>query len=472
MTASPLEQISKPLARDSGFPRLKEYLIDHTGLAYYSDKDAALAESLSKRLATLGLPGCDAYLDFLRDGSAGEIEMDALIVELTIGETYFFRHREQLEALRLSVIPEIIRKNVDHRRLRIWSVGCASGEEPYSLSILLKDEFKRELAGWDVSILGTDINRDFLARAREGKFGEWAFRTNTEEFKCRRFQPSGKAWILNPEYREGITFQYHNLAKHPFPSLVQNISAFDLIVCRNVMIYFSAENCQKIIARFHDCLVEGGWLLLGHSESAAFSPSPFATVPANGVYLYRRGGATLESGPTSPAAPALGTRPAIAPPQDSPFGGRSHELPPESPSSSPPAPASERPDIALARRLADQGDWETAAHVCAALLKEEKLNAPAYFCHALVLEQLGESAQAEEELRKVLYLDRANALAHYHLGLFLLKKADEQGATRSFQNVLRLLERRDPGEIIVDADGLTAADLGGMATMQLEVLKA
>ena len=469
MTPRLLQQPSVTLSSDAGFPRLKAHLIEHTGLAYYSDKDEALAERLAKRLDKLGLPDCGAYLDFLQDGAAGETESDALIAELTIGETYFFRHREQLDALRLTVFPEIIRRNAASRRLRIWSAGCASGEEPYSLSILLKDEFKRELAGWEVSILGTDINRDFLARAREGKYGEWAFRTNSDEFKQGCFRPSGKFWVLNPEYREGITFQYHNLAKHPFPSLVQNIAAFDLIVCRNVMIYFSAEGFGMIIPRFHDCLVEEGWLLLGHSEVVTLSPSPFKAVPANGIYLYRRGGALLEGGPASAPVPVYE---ASAAPPASPSGWKPHEFPPEPPLRPPEAPSLPRPDLASARRLADQGKWEQAAHVCATLLREDKLNAPAYFYHALVLEQLGEMVQAEEALRKALYLDRANLLAHYHLGLFLLRTGDEPGASRSFRNVLRLLEKQGSGDVLADADGLTAAGLLEMTNMELEVLKA
>ena len=177
----------------------------------------------------------------------------------------------------------------------------------------------------------------------------------------------------------------------------------------------------------------------------------------------------LEGGPASAPAPAYAAPPA---PPDSPSGWQPHEFPPELPAGPPAAPTFKRPDLASARRLADQGQWEEAAHACATLLKEEKLNAPAYFYHAMVLEQLGDPAQAEEALRKALYLDRAGLLAHYHLGLFLLKKGDAPGAIRSFRNVLRLLEKQDAGEVIADADGLTAADLMEMTNMQLEVLKA
>jgi len=439
---------------DPAFARIKEAVIEHTGLAYYLDKDEALADRIAERLAKLALPDCGAYWDFLQRGEGGEAEMDALIVELTIGETYFFRHREQLDALKLAVIPEIIRRNAARRSLRVWSVGCASGEEAYSLSILLKDDFKRELDGWDVTILATDINRHFLARAREGVFRAWAFRTNPDAFKLGRFHAEGASWVLEPRYREGVTFQFHNLAKSPFPS--QDIAAFDLIVCRNVMIYFSPENSQRIISRLGDCLADGGWLLLGHCEGVTLSPTPFTTVQANGIFLYRLGDA-----PPAEAAAAPATDP-----------WRFHEL--TAASAPAPAPAArearapQRPDLDAARLLADEGRWEASARICEAVLREDSLNAPAHFLHSMVLEQLGEPARAEEAMRRALYLDRANPVAHYHLGLFLLRRTDEAGARRSFRNVLLLLDRLGAGA----DDGRTASELLKLTSMRLEAINA
>ena len=127
-------------------------------------------------MSARGLSDGHAYLDLLLDGASGEVELDGLITELTIGETFFFRHKEIFDALRDVVLPDVLRRNQQSRRLRIWSAGCSTGAEPYSVSILLKRELGKELAGWEVHIVGTDINRDFLARAREGRFDDWAER--------------------------------------------------------------------------------------------------------------------------------------------------------------------------------------------------------------------------------------------------------------------------------------------------------
>jgi len=249
------------LVADVYYRNLKNYLIESTGLAYYLDKDSELAEKIAKRLEALNMSGCSAYLALLRDGQAGEAELDELVADLTIGETYFFRHEEQFDALRRTILPDIIRRNAPRRQIRIWSAGCATGAEAYSISILLRREFAGQLAGWDVSIVGTDINRRFLAQAREGHFGDWALRGTGEEIKSTCFLQSARSWRIRDEYREGIALQYHNLVKHPYPSLLHNLAAFDLILCRNVMIYFSHEVIQDCINRFWNSLVDGGWLL-------------------------------------------------------------------------------------------------------------------------------------------------------------------------------------------------------------------
>ncbi len=276
------------LVRDPLYLPLKEHVIGSTGLAYYEDKDTQLAERISGRLGQLALPDCTSYLKLLTDPVCGPAELDALIVEITIGETSFFRHREHFDALRDVVLPRLIARNRENRSLRFWCAGCADGPEPYSLAILQKREMAEQLRGWQNTILGTDINRLCLARARDGEFEEWAFRSTPEEVRRNCFRREGKRWHLLPEYREGVSFQYHNLAENAFPSLVNNIAAFDLIVCRNVMIYFGPDRMRKMILRFYDCLAPGGWLLVGPAEPNMTFFKPFLTVNAPGVTLYQK----------------------------------------------------------------------------------------------------------------------------------------------------------------------------------------
>jgi chemotaxis protein methyltransferase CheR len=450
-------QIIHPLVADPGHSRLKDFVIESTGLTYYANRDEDLADRIHRRLSKLGLPDCASYLRMLQDEQAGDGEFDALVAELTIGETYFFRHQEQFDALRDTILPDLIERKKHVRRLRIWSAGCATGPETYSVAILLNRELAHLVDGWDVSVLGTDINREFLARANEGKYDAWAFRSCPDDLKCGCFSPSGTSWAIKPKYKECVSFQYHNLVKHAFPSLLHNLSAFDLILCRNVMIYFSTDLIRKLLSQFGQCLVEGGWFLAGHAESNVELFRSFRTVNASGATLYQKS----SEASYVPVLP-LGDLEApikivnIAPETEEQIQ----------------APRAVSP-VALSdiRLLADQGEFEKALQSVRAFLKQENLNPAAHFHHALVLEQMGLHIETECALRRAVYLDRNFVLAHYYLGLCLQKKRDTRGATRSFQNVLNFLPQVDTNQTFPYGDGITAADLRELTEMNLEVLQ-
>jgi chemotaxis protein methyltransferase CheR len=459
----PAPQAPDELLGDPLFSRLKEYVIESTGLSYYSDKDADLARRIRRRLSDFGFQNCASYLELLRDPAQGPSEMDALIEEITIGETYFFRHREHFDALRDLVLPDLIARNAENRRLRVWCAGCADGAEPYSLSILLRRELAHLLLGWEVSILGTDINRQCLATAREGRFEQWTLRSTPEELRRACFAEKGKAWTIAPEYKAGVSFQFHNLAEDAFPPQPNDPSPFDLIICRNVMIYFGPKLTRSIVRRFHDCLAPWAWLLVGPCEPNMTCFTSFRAVNAPGVTLYQR-----------PGVPAPDFVEAVSFPS----------LPlPEVPLPVAPRPAdaevpavdarteSTIPTLADLRKSADEGDWQNAARRGKELLEFDNLNALAHFNYALVLEQMGNYAESERSLRKAIYLDRQAVLAHYHLGLLLRSQGDLRQAERSFNNTLNLLAPLSGDEILTDADGITVLELRKMAQMQIESLR-
>jgi len=471
------------LVSDPDYTRLKDQLIQSTGLAYYAERDRDLAERVERRLSALGLSDCGSYLSVLGDGERGVHELDALIAELTIGETYFLRHREQFDALLGVVLPDVMERNRSSRRIRIWSAGCATGAEPYSVAMLLRQELGAQLAGWEVSILATDVNRRFLAHAREGRFEEWALRGTDPGFRQSFFRQEGKFWVVLPEHKEWVGFQYHNLVKHPFPSLVNNLSAFDAILCRNVMIYFSRAAMRSIVVRFRECLVEGGWLVVGHAEPEIEAFRDFRMVSAPGVTLYQKPGGSRESGeatlfaetwPAIISAPACEEMPGGAAPlgRGWPPGQPVETLyEPAEPAGGPAAAQGGRPTnhLAQVRELADRGDWERAVAGCREILSHGGLDPAVHYYYALVLEQMGHLEEAEQSLRRALYLDRSAALPHYHLGL-LLQKRDPQQAARAFKNVLELLSREGQRDSLALADGMTVADLEEMTRMHLEVL--
>jgi chemotaxis protein methyltransferase CheR len=466
-------QASDELISDPLYPRLKQHVLGSTGLAYYEDKDTDLAQRITGRLACLGLRDCSGYLNMLCEPLRGPAELDALIAAITIGETYFFRHQEHFDSLRDLVLPGLAARNREHRSLRIWSAGCADGPEPYSLAILLKREMARQFSGWQTTILGTDINRHCLARAREGKFEEWAFRSTPEDVRHSCFQSDGKRWGILPEYREGVSFQYHNLVEHAFPSLVNNLRRFDLVVCRNVMIYFEADRMRKMILQFYDCLAPGGWLLVGPTEPNMTFFSSFRTVNAPGVTLYQKPEQTVPAPSPVLSAPvplshAAGARPA-------PCCSSGSIRPPKSnlDSASPRA-------LSEVRRHADRGAWENAATCCEELLKKDPRNSQAHFYYGLILDQMQRGPDAERSLRRAIELDRQSVLPHYYLGLFLqshsdLREAAPGGAARGeaarlFERVLELLNHRSDADVFADADGMTAAELKNLVKMHIETL--
>jgi chemotaxis protein methyltransferase CheR len=442
---------------DPSYPQLKVYVLDHTGLHYYADKDADFAARVLRRMTARGAAGCASYLALVAKDTGAQAEIEALIGELTIGETYFFRQREHFELLRQRIIPEIFTRNTFSRRIRIWSAGCATGAEPYSLAILLQLDFGAEAAGWDVSILGTDINVDFLEQARNGVFGAWALRNVPENIKNACFEAEGARLRLRPRYRQNVSFAYNNLASPlPFPGSTGD--PFDLILCRNVMIYFSREIMKDVAERLQGSLAEGGWLLVGHAEAAADIFGEFR------VEDYAAGGAYRRIDPRIPAF-AAPPGPRIEPPMPSPS---SKFIAPVDRELSKPV-LSVVSSVEGARTLADCGDFERAEEICRAVLEADPLCAPAYFTMGLVFEHTRSIRESESAFRRAIYLDRKFAMAHYHLGTTLLAAGDTDSARKSFENVIDLVRGHPPDEAVPLGDGMTAGELGELAKMHLGV---
>lgn len=457
------------LLADPYFPRLKALVIDVTGMAFYADKDADLALIVADRMEYCAITDCAAYLERLQgDGE----EMDALVAELTIGETYFFRHKEQFDALREIILPDILARNAGSRRLRIWSAGCATGPEPYTLAILLKREFGAQMLGWHVSILGTDINQKFLARARDGRYDQWAFRATPESIRQECFVPVGKQWQIKPEYKAMVSFQYHNLTRNRFPSITDNIAGFDIIICRNVVIYFSRETVEALVPCFRESLTDGGWLVMGHAEPNMELFRTFRTVNCPGAVLYQRidGEGAETSVPV--AAPSALRPPPPRPPVPS-LRLKSLAKPSAHPPVSPPAkavPVAASQPLSEVRSLADQGKWDAALRACDLVLTGDALNWRPHYLRALILDQTGDKDGCEAALRRAIYLDRRAVLPHYHLGLFLQRAEETEAARRSFRNVLTLLEHQPDDMLVDEGEDLNAGQLRETVGMHMKLI--
>lgn len=466
------------LSADPGYPRLKDYFIAATGLAYYMDKDDQLACHLARRIEALALPDCASYIGLLQSDEIDGSELDKLIAMVTIGETFFFRHHEAFNALRDVVLPDLIRRNQAIRKLRIWSAGCSIGAEPYSVAILLKREFGHLLSGWEISIIATDINREFLDRARRGSYEDWAFRSVPEDIKRECFGKRGNAWEIDSQYKEWISFQYHNLVKDPCPSLRNHLDGFDLILCRNVTIYFSQQTVRNLVQELYFSLPADGWLLVGHSEPNVEVYRSFLAVNVPGAVLYQKvGGESAASARTSPEPFSFVPQAYTLPPAPEPT---LQPLPdpdpvraaawPQKPNPAQPVSFCPPPDLASIQKIADQGDLEEAARRCEKLLEREKLSPMTHFYYALILEQMGRRRETQESLRRAIYLDRNFIVAHYYLGLIQQRLGDPKQAFRCFRNALNLLSGLRSDQSIPAANEFTAAELKQVIQMHIDTL--
>ncbi len=311
--------------------RFRDLVLERSGLHFHEKKKVDLEAGLFKALAKSPLPpvnghyNLDEYYKLLcdQDSPTGRAEMRRLINTLTVGETYFFRDEAQFNALATQVLPAIIRRkraaatavgpNIQPQ-LRIWSAGCASGEEPYSVAILLK-ELLPDIENWHILILATDINQDALARAGEGVYSDWSFRearakalrsyyfTRGPAMKAppapRREEKAppvkggagsrlGNRYRLRDDIRRMVTFAPLNLIEDNYPAIHNNTVSMDLILCRNVTIYFTEEITRQVVKRFYGALVLGGWLVVGHAEPSLVTYRAFQAHTFPDTILYQK----------------------------------------------------------------------------------------------------------------------------------------------------------------------------------------
>lgn len=474
---------------DPAFPALKARIIARTGHHYYVDKDDLLLDRLRKRFKANDLPGAAAYAALLDDRTRGAAEWAALEAEITIGETFFFRYAEQFAALRGTILPGLIAARSHERRLTIWSAGCSTGAEPYSLAILLHELLGPALPDWRIAITGTDISTAALATARTGLYGRWALRTLPPEERLRYFAPGpirpgpGRegTYTLRPEYRRMVRFERRNLMELVDGTAPPELNGFDLILCRNVLIYFEAEVVLGMVRSLGRRLVPDGWLLIGHAEPNPAFAHTLEAVNLPGTVAYRPGGAGEPAVPVAdpavwePAHPWIGEGPAEAdgPGAADPIaadGPRESVLAETSRSEtsevrSPGDDAVGAGDLAQIRALSDAGETAEAWRRARAALGVAPMEAALHYYDGLLARTLGREAEAEGALRRALYLDPGFVMAHYQLGLLLIAVARPAEGRRFLDNAIRLGQTLPAGAHLAEADGIGPRELAQSAAL-------
>ena len=266
------------------FRLLRDHINRRFGI-FFADGDRFLMESrLSERLMQLGVESFDDYYQHLLYHPNGEDETEQAAEILTTNETYFFREEYQLRSFAGEILPALRERLAAKRRLLIWSAGCSSGEEAYTIAMLVRDSGLFD--GWDVRIFGSDLSARMLAKARRGVFGGGAFRTTPDELRRRHFtEIGGGAFRINDDVRSLCHFGRLNLLDE---EKIVFVGRSDVVFCRNVLIYFDKRSKRKGINILYDRLNDGGYLLLGHTESLLNLSTAFELVHLSEDLVYRR----------------------------------------------------------------------------------------------------------------------------------------------------------------------------------------
>jgi len=430
------------------------------GLHFPPERWRDLERGIGAAAREFALPDAETCARTLLSAPLTHTQIEILASHLTVGETYFFRETKSFEALEEHILPQLLRaRRGAEQRLRIWSAGCCTGEEPYSVAMLL-ERLIPDAEAWNLTILATDINPRFLRKAAEGVYGEWSFRGTPDWIRERYFKARRDGrYELQPRIRKRVTFSHLNLADDVYPSLASNTNAMDVILCRNVLMYFTGERALQVAANFHRSLVGGGWLIVSPTETSTALFSPLSPVQFPGAVLYRKAGGAAPPPAAiahEPPAPRISFAPEPVAPQaelpEAPVAVEAGAAPPRTPD--------DPGELARAARLcADQGRLGEAIEWCEKAIGADKLNPAHYYLLATVRQEHGQADAAAQSLTRALYLDADFALAHFALGNLRLSQGRRREAERHFTNTLAVLRARAQDEALPESDGLTAGRL-------------
>lgn len=473
--------------------QLSELVAGTMGLHFPRERRDDLKRGLVGAAPEFGFADEAACMDWLLSAPPTQAQLQVLASHLTVGETYFFRDPHMLEALAGSILPELIRsRRGREQRLRIWSAACCSGEEPYSLAILLH-QLLPDLQDWDVAITASDINVRFLQKAAAGLYGEWSFRNTPAGLKQRYFKPCADGrYAVVPEIKKLVNFACLNLVEDVYPSLAINTRAMDVIFCRNVLMYFTPRHVSKVVGNLSHALTEGGWLAVSPTEASQALYPQFSTVNFPGAILLQKNktpsrtepfqvavapvpelaavavGESLPGIPSGASDPAAGQQESVAAePSRSPLAGaqtlyaqgRYEEVADTLLA----ALAQRAPEPALlgllARALANQGRLADSLAWCERWIAVDKLDPAGHYLRAIILQERGDPEQARSSLQRAVYLQADFVLAHFTLGHLAHVQGKRREADRHFANALHLLHRYQPDDLLPESEGLTAGRL-------------
>ena len=484
---------------------LSDMVTERSGLRFNPDRRADLERGVRAAAHELGFADPRECATALVSSPLTSAQVRILASHLTIGETYFFREKASFQLIEDRILPELIEARRGHgRRIRLWSAGCCTGEEPYSLAICLA-RLLPEPHDWDITILGTDINEHFLQKARAATYGEWSFRETSAEILAGCFtRKSAGRYHLLPHLRRGVTFSPLNLAEDDYTIQFAGADAADVILCRNVLIYFDQAQGARLVRNLSKCLVEGGWLLLGASEGSQVQCEDLVPAARPGTVAFRK--CTGGHRSAEMRVPVSFQAETIAPVSPMPIA---LEVAAGSIALAPPTPSREKVtgdaaestllqavasyekgdygDVVLrllplcsagrgtarslellTRAYANQGEGSLALDWCEKTLLLDKMNSRLHYLRGAILQERGDMGEAAASYRRAIYLDSEFVMAHIGAGHVAASLGRRKAAIQFLSSARRLLGRFAPNESVPEAEGLDAQHLAELIASDLD----
>ena len=490
---------------EENLSRLSEFVASRLGLYFSKERLKDLERGIRSASGDLGFEDGAACAEWLLSSPLKRSHIEVLAGHLTVGETYFFRDRKIFQTLEEAVLPELIRvRRKNGKHIRIWSAGCSTGEEPYSIAMLLSRMIP-DLKGWSITILATDINVRSLRKAAGGLYGRWSFRDIEPRIKEEFFNKKdhGRLEVLS-RIRKMVTFSPLNLVEDTYPALFNNTTAMDIIFCRNVLMYLVPDLAMKAARNFHRCLSDGRCLIVSPSELSSQLFPQFAPLSFPGAMIYRKESNWCEPAGFPRPAPGEPIVPCM-PAGRCEAGGVElvpHETAEDQQSLPPRLPA--RDDLysealvlyeagryagamekteallshypcdaaamALVARIhANCGKLAEALQWCERAIGADKLRAGSYYLIATILLELGRTEAATVSLKRALYLDPNFIAAYVALGNVSRQRHRDRESVKYFENALLLLSGRAPEEFLPEPEG---ANVGRLTEIIKNILGA
>lgn len=450
---------------NSVITQLIQLIYNHTGLQIREQDKTYFHSKISSRMKSLKLNTLEEYYQLLLGTRSNTIsylekysqnEWKELVLLLTIGETYFFRDQGQFSLLRNKLLPELIADKIKNSdiynqkpSLRIWSAGCSSGEEPYSLAILVK-ELIPDLNEWNISIIGTDINSQSIEKAQQGIYDPWSFRQVSPQLQKQYFHQCKMRWSVDEQIRKMVKFYCFNLFQSAFQSQINDIQSMDLIMCRNVFIYFDSQAIATVVEKFYHTLSPGGYLIAGHAElhgqnlgqlqpksfpeSVVYQRSdlPIAAnvINFNSTKILQTQSTPTEKKPTIKPLPVVN----LTATKSVTSIARSEKRSPsfnrvEKPS---------QPTLTEAKTFFDLGEYNQAIQAAKQVLGQHPREFDAYYLIAQAWANLGDSQQAVEWCQQALKINELSEKPYYLLAHLAEEEGDFDKAKALFKKIIYL----------------------------------